>query len=312
MKAVALIPGGLEDQIFCFPALDGLKQAYPAIEIDVVTEPAAQRVYRLCKSVTGTIPFEFQAYNSPASWANLLGNLRDRYYDLGFTLSDGWSAGLLLWLAGTPVRIGYGTGNKLFLTQTVPYRPDQYRPQVYHDLMASFDAAIPCPPLALQVGRTDLDWAEAEQKRLGIGGGGYVMFYDSGKAERTYPLESWQAIAQDFRQKQPSLPLVALQDGGNAAWATALADTVSDLAVTAPPDLGQQAAMIAGANLMVCTPGVPMQFAIALDVFTLGLLGSDTPTELMPAGEKFLAIAAPENRLEKLSPDTVLQKIWGG
>ena len=312
MKAVALVPGGLEDQIFCFPALDGLKQAYPDLEIDVVADPSALAVYRLSKSVSTTIPFTFQSYNSPADWANLLGILRDRYYDVAFTMSDGGSAGLLLWLAGTPVRVGYGASDKRFLTQTVPYHPEQYRPQVYHELIAGFDAAIPCPPLALKLGRSDLDWAEAEQKRLGIGGGGYVVFYNNNEAGRVYPMESWQAIAQDFRQKQPSLPLVALQDGSNEDWATALADAVPDLVVTAPTSWGQQAAMVAGANLMVCTPGVPMQFAIALDVFTLGMMGSDKPDQMMPTGDKFLAIAAPDGDLTNLKPDTVLQKVWGG
>jgi len=312
MKAVALIPGGLEDQIFCFPALDGLKKAYPDLEINVVVDPSAQAVYRLSKSVSSTIPFAFQSYNSPADWANLLGVLRDRYYDIAFTTSDGWSAGLLLWLAGTPSRVGYGAGDKRFLTQTVSYNPDQYRPKVYHDLMTGFDKSIPLPPLALKLGRADLDWAEAEQKRLGIGGGGYVVFYNNSEEGRTYPLESWQAIAQDFRQKQPSLPLVALRDGNNEAWAMALADTIPDLVVTAPTSWGQQAAMIAGANLMLCTPGVPLQFAIALDVFTLGMMGSDNSEQIMPKGEKFLAIAAPDNTLTKLSPETVLQKAWGG
>lgn len=312
MKAVALIPGGLEDQIFCFPALDGLKQAYPNMEIAVVAESSALPIYRLSKSVSSTIPFAFQSYNSPADWANLLGILRDRYYDVAFTVSDGWSAGLLLWLAGTPTRIGYGKDSKTFLTQTVPYRPEQYRPKVYHDLIAGFDTAIACPALSLKLGRTELDWAEAEQKRLNIGGGGYVVFYNNDEEGRTYPLERWQAIAQDFREKQPSLPLVALKDGGNADWATALADAIPDLVVTAPTTWGQQAAMIAGANLMVCTPGVPMQFAIALEVFTLGMIGSDKSDEIMPAGDKFLAIAAPNGELANLSADTVLQKIWGG
>lgn len=311
MKAVALVPGGLEDQIFCFPALDGLKQAYPSMEIDVVVDPSAQAIYRLSKSVSSTVPFAFQAYNSPADWANLLGILRDRYYDVAFTVSDSGTAGLLLWLAGTPVRVGYGVEKKAFLTQTVPYQPDQYRPQVYHDLISGFDKAIACPPLSLKLGRGDLDWAEAEQKRLGIGGGGYVVLYDNSEKGRTYPLENWQAIAQDFRQKQPSLPLVALQDGSNGKWATALADSIADVAITAPTTWGHQAAMVAGANLMICTPGVPMQFAIALEVFTLGMIGKDNPTAIMPKGDKFLAIAAPDNALEKLNPGMVLQKVWG-
>jgi len=309
MKIIALIPGNLEEQIFLFPMLDALKQAYPNAEIDVVVEPQARGIYRLSKAVQDTIPFDFQANNSPADWANLLGVLRDRYYDIGITLTQGGTSGLLLWLAGTPVRLGYGSTQKLFLTSATPYKPDQYRPQVYCDLLGSLGITAPTPELAIALTRKELDGAETEQKRLGLAGGGYVLLYDRGQ---DYPAANWQAIVQDFQQKQPNLPLVLLQDGANGEWVTALMQGNPKLLVTRPEDVGQMAAMVAGASLMLCTTGLPMQLAIALKVYTLGLFGDEIPTQVMPATEKFLALTAPDGQLSNLAPEAVLQKIWGG
>jgi len=309
MKIIALVPGSPEEQVFRFPMLDALKQAYPNAEIDVVVEPRAKGMYRLCKAVEDTIPFDFQANNSPADWANLLGILRDRYYDIGITLTQNGTSGLLLWLAGTPVRLGYGIGSKRFLTGTTPYKPDQYQPQVYYDLLGGLGVTASMPELNLTLARKDLDWAEGEQKRLGLPEGGYVLFYDNGS---TYPVASWQAIAQDFQQKQPGLPLVLLQDAGNGDWVNALTQSEVKLAVTRPGDVGQMAAMVAGASLVLTTSGIPMQMAIALKVYTLGLFGTEDPTRLIPTNEKFLAITAPDGQISRLAPETVLQKVWGG
>lgn len=309
MKIVALVPGSLEDQIFFFPTLDELRQLYPSAEIDVVVEPRSRDAYRVSKAVNATIPFDFQDNNSPADWANLLGILRDRSYNLALTLNQSGAAGLLLWLAGIPQRVGYAEGSRWFLSTTVPYKADQYRPEVYYDLLTA--ASQPCPEIAISLARKDLDWADGEQKRLGLAGGGYVLFYDAATDGRTYPVESWQAIAQDFQKKQPSLPLVVLQDNTNASWVRSLTQVCPTLTVATPSHIGQQAAFIAGANLMLCTPSVPLQLAVALKVYTLGLFGSDNPTQLLPQSDKFLGIPAPNGNLSDLAPTLVLQKVWG-
>ena len=78
MRILALVPGGISDQLLFFPALDDVKRAYPNAEIGVVVEPQATVAYRVSKIVDAVIPFTFSAANSPSDWANLLGRVRDR------------------------------------------------------------------------------------------------------------------------------------------------------------------------------------------------------------------------------------------
>ena len=78
MRILALVPGGISDQLLFFPALDDIKRAYPNAEIGVVVEPQATVAYRVSKIVDAVIPFTFSAANSPSDWANLLGRVRDR------------------------------------------------------------------------------------------------------------------------------------------------------------------------------------------------------------------------------------------
>ena len=46
MRILALVPGGIGDQILFFPTLDDLKKAHPDAQIDVVVEPRAKSAYR--------------------------------------------------------------------------------------------------------------------------------------------------------------------------------------------------------------------------------------------------------------------------
>lgn len=311
MRIVALVPGGLEEQLLFFPTLDALKQAYPSATLDVVVEPRAQSAYRVSKSVSSTIPYDYQARNSPADWANLLGVLRDRTYDIAISLSKGWGAELLLWLTGIPVRIGYGKSG--YLTNPTPLKTGQYEALQNYDLLKGLDITTPCPDLAITLPIKDIEWAEAEQKRLGLPGGGYVLIYSGDPdADDRYPLDSWQKIIKDFQQRQPDLPIVMVDGTGDRELVRALLQACPTLKVTQPEDIGKLAAMIAGANLMLCPDSLAMQLGVALKVFTLGLFGKTNPETRLPQSDRFVGLKSPTSSIAGISPETVLAKVWGG
>ncbi|MEB3209773.1 MAG: glycosyltransferase family 9 protein [Leptolyngbyaceae bacterium] len=319
MRIVALVPGGVSDQILFFPTLNDLKRTYPAADIDVVVEPRSKAAYRVSQAVTDVIPFDFQDRNSPADWANLLGVIRDRYYDVAIALNNGWGIGLLLWLSGTPVRIGYGNGfGGLFLTRTVPLKADQYRADQYHDVLTGLDISSPCPPLSIQLPKGDIDWADGDRSRLGLDDAGYVVIDGSSiqlptdsKTASGYPVEKWQTIVQDFQSRQPGLPIVILHAPEDAERAAALTQLCPGIKSTTVTDIGKHAAMIAGANLVLCTESVSMHLAVALNVYTLALFGLTNPKMLLPQDDKFQAIVSPSGKMEDLAPDAVLKVVWG-
>jgi len=306
MRVVALVPGGIEQQLLFFPTLDDLKQNYPNAEIDVVVEPSAKAAYRVSRSVNDVLTFDFQDRNSPADWANLLGILRDHDYEAVLS-SGGLGIGLLLWLTGIPTRIGFGNhGGGFFLTNPVPQKNEQYAAHAYHDLLQGLGISSPCPNLALRIPKVDQDWAQAERKRLGLEG--YVLV----DATSNYPVESWQQIIQDLQQKQPEIPVLLIQSEENREFVAKLSQNCPGLKVSNPKDVGKLAALIAGANLMICTEGVPMHLAVALEVYTLALVAGTDPVKLLPSQDKFLGIQSSTNRLADITPEQVLQKVWGG
>lgn len=318
MRILALVPGGIGDQILFFPTLSDLKQTYPNAEIDVVVEPRAKGAYRVCPSVSSVIPFDFKSRNSPADWANLLGIARDRYYDVAISLGRRWSVGLLLWLTGTPVRVGYQTSvGSWFLTNSVPLKDEQYAASMYHDLLSGLNINTPCPLPSISVPKSDIDWADGERSRLAVDDSGYVIIHGGSSQlakdkgiDKIYPVESWSAIIQDFQKRQPDLPVVVVQGPEDGEFVAQLKDAVN-IKVTQPEDIGKLAAMIAGANLMLCTDSAPMHLAVALKVYTLALFGPTDPSVLLPEDEKFIGIKSGSDQMADITPETVLQKVWG-
>lgn len=320
MRILALVPGGIGDQILFFPTLDDLKQNYPDAEIDVIVEPRAKGAYRVCKSVEEVLTFDFKDRNGLADFGNLLGIIRDREYDVALSLGRRWSVGLLLWMSGIPIRIGYGANTgKWFFTNTVPLKTEQYAACMYHDLLQGFGITSPCPDLAISVPKSDIDWVQSEQQRLGMAESGYILIHggssklaQSKGINKIYPVENWQKIIDDIQQKQPNLPIVLLQGPEDAQWVTALTQFSPELKVISPPDVGKLAAMIASANLMLCTDSAPMHLAVAVGTYTIALFGPTEAKKLLPDSDRYISLQSPTGSIADIKPETVLEQIWRG
>lgn len=311
MRIVALVPGGISDQILFFPTLDDLKQNYPEAEIDVVVQPKSVGAYRVCKSVKDVFAYDFTDRNSLADWGNILGTIRDREYDIAISLGQTWLTGLLLWLTGIAERIGYRGQGQLFLTTSVPKKSEQYAAAMYHDLLQGLSITSACPPVEVNVPKQDIQWAEAEQKRLGISDSGYVLI-QIGQGENSYPLENWRQIVQDFQQRQPSLPVVLILDANSQAVVSQLLQSFPDLKVTAPEDLGKLAAMIAGSSLLLCTDSAAMQLGVGVQTYLIALFGATDAEKVLPKSDRVLVIKSPSGKIADISPNTILEKVWAG
>jgi len=319
MRVIALVPGGIGDQILFFPTLDDLKRYYPNAQIDVVVEPRSKAAYRVSKSVHEVLAFDFQDRNSLADWGNLVGTIRDREYDVAIAVKQNSLVSLLLWLTGIPIRISYQGKGSVFLTHAVPFKPSQYAAGLYHDLLQPLSIKTPVPELAVNVPKPDIEWAQKEQKRLGVHETGYILI-DGGSGQlsqakeldKIYPVQNWQQIIQDFQYKQPDLPVVVIKGPGDEQFVRSLLESSPDIKVTAPDDIGKLTAIIAGANLMLSTDSAALQLSVAVQTYTISLLGPTDPAKLLPKNDKFLAIKSPTGKMADISPNTVLEKIWGG
>ncbi|MGB3512881.1 MAG: glycosyltransferase family 9 protein [Microcoleaceae cyanobacterium] len=319
MRILALVPGGIGDQILFFPVLDDLKQSYPESQIDVIVEPRSKGAYRVCKSVQDVLTYDFKDANSLADWGNLLGIMRDREYEAVISLGQRWTVGLLLWLTGIPKRVGYAGNGGIFLTDPIPLKTEQYAAQMYHDLLQGMDSVTPFRGISINVPKADIDWAEAEQKRLGVAESGYILIHGGSSTlaqtkgiEKIYPAIGWQEIITELQQKQPNLPVVVVKGPEDGTWVSEITQLYPDVKIVMPGDVGKLAAIIAAANLMLCTDSAPMHLAVAVGTYTIALFGPTEPDKLLPKSDRVIAIKSATGKMADISPQEVLKKIWGG
>lgn len=318
MRILALIPGGISDQILFFPTLKTIKEQYPSAIIDVIVEPRSKTTYRVCKYVQEVLVFDFQDRNGLADYLNLLGIIRDREYELAITLEKNWVVDFLLWLDGIPLRVGYQTNNSWFLNKTVPQKTEQYVPLMYHDLLKGLNIHSPCPNLSINVPKEDIEWAEAEQKRLNLKNTGYILIHGGASPltatqgiNKIYPVPKWQRVIEDISMRQPDLPIVLLCGPDDIEWTNEMLNLCPGVKVISPPDIGKLSAVIAGANLMLCTDSAPMQLAVAVGTYTIALFGPTQAKKLLPSNDdRFIGIQSLSDKIADIPTDKILEQMW--
>jgi ADP-heptose:LPS heptosyltransferase len=316
MRVLALVPGGIGDQLLFFPTLESLKAKYPAASIDVVAEPRAIGAYRLTTLVDRVWSFDFKDRNSLADWGNLLGNIREQEYSTVISLGRSWGVGFFLWLTGIPQRIAYAGAGDIWLTKAVPLKTEQYAAEMYHDLLQGLGIKGQCPPIKIQVPKADLDWAVAEQERLGIKETGYILLH-GGSSElalqkginKIYPPEKWAEVLKGLAGSIP-LPIVVLQGPADREFVTKLQNLVP-VKVTSPSDLGKTAGMIAAANLLLCTDSAPMHLGVAVGTALVALFGPTSAQKLLPQSTKFRAVQSPTNSIADIPPQAIIDCVLG-
>ena len=318
MRILALIPGGISDQLLFFPTLQTLQDKYPEAKIDVIVEPRSKSTYRVCKYVQEVLVFDFQDRNGLADYLNLLGMIRDREYEVVITLEDNWIISFLLWLNGIPTRVGYLNNNSLLLNNVVPAKKEQYVASVYHDLLNGLNINTPCPELSINVPKDDIDWAQSQQQLLNIHQSGYILIHGGASPltavqgiNKIYPVPKWQRIIEDIQKKQPDIPIVLLCGPDDFEWTTEILNVCPNVKVANTPDIGKLSAMIAGANLMLCTDSAPMQLAVAVGTYTIALFGPTQSKKLLPSNsDRFIGIQSLSQDIADIPTDKILEKIW--
>jgi ADP-heptose:LPS heptosyltransferase len=318
MRVLALIPGGIGDQLLMFPTLDSIKQIYPQGTIDVVVEPRSQGAYKISQSVHRVWNFDFKGTNSLADWGNLIGIIRDQEYDAVISLGQRWSVGFLLWLTGIPNRISYSGKGDMFLTKPVPLNQDQYAAKMYHDLLKGLDINLECPSIKVSIPKKDLDWAETEQIRLHIKDSGYILIHGGSSTlakvkgiDKIYPVSSWAKIIAALQTKLPNLPVVLIQGPDDGEFIQELQSQAQSVLVTDPADIGKLAAMIGAANLLLCTDSAPMHIGVGVGTNLVALFGPTDPEKLLPKEKRIIALKSPMGQpIAAIAPEEVIAKLF--
>jgi ADP-heptose:LPS heptosyltransferase len=316
-RLLAINPGGVEDQILFFPTLQGIRDAFPTASVDVLVEPSAAVAYQVCPVPTKTIPFSFSSNPSLGDWVNLIGQIRERDYEVVLSTRRTAGNGFLLWLTGIPHRIAYaGSSTESLLTNPITMRQDQYAASMYHDLAKGVgvkqESAIP----KVLVSEKAQAWVAQEFKTRQIEPGKLVLLYPgAGKLSannevlRPYPTEQWGEVLKSLldKTKNQQLQFAVIQGAEDKQFAAQLQEKLGNqvLFIT-PPDLSTLTALIQSAKLLLCVESAPMHLAVATNTPLIALFGPANLVRILPKSLRFIPLQD-QNSIAAIKPQRVAQ-----
>jgi ADP-heptose:LPS heptosyltransferase len=311
-------PGHLGDLVLTTPVLDALRSAVPDASITVLASsgpsviverhPALDRLLRC--PLPSRRDFSSKVLKSLVILLYMAWLLRRERYDLAINLRPRFKWGaVLLFLAGIPCRVGYAVrGQASLLTHTLP------APQGEHvtaaglrvtsaGLQALGYAPLEEPftperyPLTFTPTEQEQAWVKARLRREGIGPSTPVVVIHPGAGAplKLWRAEAWgrcaDAIAHLTRPLSTSVtPRILLT--GSPAEVSLLNEVAAAAAAPVTPivgmNVGQLAALLQRASLVIGVDSGPLHLAVAQGTPTLRIFGPTDARRYGPWGSEHL------------------------
>ncbi len=307
-KVLLIRRGYIGDVIQSTALLADVRARYPGAEIAYMTGPAGAEVLRGNPSVDRLIGYVEPPGRKPGGYretGRALRNLRGERFDLGLCLShNSWDA-LLLRLAGVGRAAGFAEpGREFLLDLAVTWDERESRPsqEHYDDLLRGLGIEPRAREYYLAVGPAgedlwrrllpELELTRAPLLALAPGGGRHPQ----GCAPyRQWAPERFAAVAEALiRQEEAEVCLVGDAEDREVArqvqetLPSALRGRVHDL--TGQTSLGELAALLSRARLLIANDSAPVWIAAAVSCPVVAIFGCNDPVNHRPLARRYAAV----------------------
>jgi ADP-heptose:LPS heptosyltransferase len=308
------------DMILAIPALRALRRAYPRSRIGVVSSTLNRGV--LLNNPFIDRLFEYDKRNV-FSLLRMMRDVRRERYHLVIvlhTVSFSFTSVLLAVLSRARLRIGstsHELGDSLtgsYLNLTLPLPDDD-------ELAAMSESEHNLYPLrAIGVETGDLSpvivpsaenegWAESFGDALWkVGAVKLIVHPGAGKAENIWPPQRHAAVVNELARRAP-VGLIVVEGPRDAESVRAFLDACEvDAAVVRGRSIGDVAALLRRADLVICNDTGVMHVAAAVDATTLAVFGPTDPKRWAPRARGLHVVRDAGGRLSDLTPDIVARR----
>ncbi|HEY9721919.1 MAG TPA: glycosyltransferase family 9 protein [Oscillatoriaceae cyanobacterium] len=290
--------GGIGDEILFFPVIQSLREAYPKAHLTALVEPRCEGIMRFNPAVDDVVTFDAKRNPTVGGFLKLVAGLRARRFDLAITAGSSPVMALLVFLSGARWRVGYGTHRLRFLlNEAVPLNKQQYAAHMYHDLVGYLGKS-PRPP-QMTVPSVDREWARAFLSEAGVTREAPVVVLHPGVSRMSiekniikgWAPERWVELGR--RLAAAGMQVVLAGGPDDAEIIQLIRETGGFPAIEAygkTQGLGQLAALIQEADVLVAVDSAPMHVGVAVGTPTVAIFGPTDPAKLVPPGTVHVAV----------------------
>lgn len=287
-KILVVAPAWVGDAVMSLALIHRLKQQNPQAEITVLVVPWCAAVFNMCEDVSRVIPLNIPhgVLGIKARW-QCAQILKAYHFDVAYVLPNSWKSALVPFLAGIPKRIGF-VGEMRWGLLTQCYKKAQDLPLLVdkYQSLAIGNAPFLRPKLTINPQQFDKDALLKKQNAtLTKPVLAFCPGAEYGPAKR-WPSTYYATVAQHFIDQgwqvwvfgSPKDTAVAKEittavSGDIVSWVghTTLAEAIYLLSLT---------------HMVVTNDSGLMHVAAALDLSTVALFGSSTPSYTPPLSDK--------------------------
>lgn len=281
----------LGDVIFSLPVYQAIKENCPDARITVLCVPRVSEVLSLCSHIDDIMVFDEKGRDR-SFFRRLVCviKLRKRKFDAVFMLRPSFSRACLMWLAGIPLRIGFGNPAApwpLTLAGAMPDSRNTHRSDIYSHLVtvAGFKLTDRISRLslssALQVAACSFLQARGLPQD-----GAYVVLNTGGNWDlKQWPSACFALLAQRL-VKETKYKIVLPGGPSDRSRANEIASSLgrSAIVVAGETDIPMLAAIMSGAAMVISADSGPLHLASALGVATVAIFGPTRPELTGPRG----------------------------
>ena len=289
------------------PALQALRERYPAAQISILARPWVAGLY-------GREPFcdELIPYDAPRGWKGIAekrrvaADLRRRRFDAAILFQNAFEAAALVRWAGIPARIGYARdGRGWLLTHPIPAPASGETPRhqrfYYLELLKRarlIDGSAGGEPIRLHgaaaaavMGRERLARIFGSQRVIGVSPGAAY-----GGAKRWLPERFSDAAIRVARERGAGVAIFGSgPEAGICEMVRAKVEAAGEKCVSLAGEtaLAEFIEMAAACDLFLTNDSGPMHIASALGVATVAVFGATDEEATGPTGERSRVVREP-------------------
>ncbi len=278
----------LGDAVFSIPVFKALKKTYPQARISCLGVPRVKEVLQYCPYVDKIIIYDERGkHRFPWRKWKLIRYLKKEKFDAAFLLHRSMTRSLMVYLAGIPLRIGYGKLKGL-LTNPVPMNAqDIHRCDYYLKVLEGYGIKVQDRLCELRLNVGDMQNMDAKLERAGIGPTeSYVVLNTGGN----WDLKRWSAdsFANLAKRLDREFGFKIVLPGSNkdkkSCQRIAQAADVKAVVLAGQTTLGESLALYKRALVVISADSGPLHLAHSVGADVIGIFGPTRPEITGPRG----------------------------
>ena len=283
-RILIIKPSSLGDIIHTFPVLNALRARYPKAHLAWFIHEKWADLVEGHPDLDETIPWSFRW----GALGSLIGIFRKKRFDLAVDLQGLFRSGVISYLSGAPVRVGFKNGREgsvLFYTHKVdvPQHPihaiDRYL------LVAKSLGAVPRDPVCtLAISQQDEEVVDALLKRQGLAPSREFIALNPMARwwTKRWPIQRFAQLADLIQGTGTAVVLMGGRDDVAEIKRMQSLMRTSAFSVAGETTLKQLAGLLRKARLLISNDSGPVHLAVAVGTPVVALFGPTDPLRTGP------------------------------